>query len=304
LKQLYKFLAFFIYTNIFIAACALALTWETFILLKLPRSLSWYLLLIFLCTLFVYDLHYYVKRKKDKQDSRLNWCRKNHSLLFAMIILSAVLIAGGVVYHYKMIFELNGHFNYNNLVWFLLIPVIALAYSHPLNPFNKKSLRQIGLLKMISLSFIWSFTTTILPVLMFRPSHKELIDEQALLALFLHHFLFIGSLCVLFNIYDYEEDKADGIKTIAVIAGPAKSLAYSKWITGLINMIAALLLLYFFNLEQPVFYIAVLLPPLLVFLLHQRFDPAMDEAVFIFRYDGMMIVQALLLIFAVLISNY
>lgn len=304
MKQPGTLLRFLIYSNLFIAGCALAQSWETFVLLRLPASQQWYLLLIFLCTLFVYCLHYYAKSRKDKQDARIDWSRKHHRLLLFFVISSAIFIAGGVIWHFNHIFLLNGVFNYSNLAWFIIIPLAALAYSHPLNPFNKKSLRQTGWVKVLLLSFIWSFTTTVLPVWMLHPSMPAVISTTVLTAIFVHRFFFIFALCVLFNIYDYEEDKADGISTFAVMAGPANSLRYGKWITFAFNLLSAGWLLYSLHSADPIFIAALLVPAVWVWWLFIRFKPATDEVHFIFRYDGMMIVQALLCIFAVLIRKH
>ena len=291
---------FLVYSNLFIGACALALTIETFVLLHLPVSLNWYLLLIFLCTVFIYTLHYYVKLGKDKTDSRLEWCRRNKPILLFLLITSFILIAGGVLYHYHAILGEPGHFNYRNLAWFFIIPLLALSYSYPLIPWNKKSLRQIGWLKMASLSFIWSFTTVLLPLLMLPGNTGIAAGNMQVFILFLHRFLFIAALSILFNINDYEEDKKDGIKTIAVVWGPSQSLTRGKKLMTALNLIFSIILLYFFHFWQAAYWIAVLIPVLLLFLLFHRFNANKDEAAFAIRHDGLMIVKALLLIFAVL----
>jgi 4-hydroxybenzoate polyprenyltransferase len=295
-----KLLRFIVYSNLFIASCALALTYETFYLLQLPPSLNWYLLLIFLCTVFVYSLHYFVKSKKDKTDSRLNWCRKNKKLLLSIILCSLLFITGGVVWHYKMIFIKDGHFNISNLAWFIFIPLLALGYSYPIIPLNKKSLRQVGWLKMASLSFIWSFTTVVLPVLMLPGNNYASNGYEFVWIVFIHRFFFIASLGFLFNVNDYEEDKKDGIKTIAVMLGSEKSLKYGKWVVLLLNVPASLLIWNYFALHHFDFLGATLIPVLLLFVLYQRFTASKDEAGFVLLHDGLMILKALLLIFAVL----
>lgn len=295
-----RILSFIVYSNLFIAACAFILTLETFVLFGLPSSLNWYLLLVFLCTIFVYSLHYFVKSRKEKTDSRLAWCRRFKKLLLAIIVFSFFFIAGGVAWHYKMIFIKDGHFNYNNLAWFIVIPLLALAYSYPLIPWNKKSLRQIGWLKMASLSFIWSFTTVVLPVLMLPGSSYTKMNDGSLLIVFFHRFVFIASLGFLFNINDYEEDKKDGITTIAVLLGPEKSLQKGKWIVLFLNTAMSLLLWYYFDLRSFAFISAMLIPVLFLFVLYQVFSFQKDEASFVIRHDGLIILKALLLIFAVL----
>jgi 4-hydroxybenzoate polyprenyltransferase len=273
---------------------------ETFYLLHLPSSLNWYLLLLFLCTFFVYSLHYLVKSRTAKTDTRLEWCRRNRPLLIFLIVLSFVLIAGGVCWHYKSIFLHRGRFNFRNFSWFIIIPLIALSYSYPIHPLSRKSLRQIGWLKMLSLSFTWSFATVVLPVLMWPD--EVITGSIQLIVLFFHRLFFTATLSILFNARDYEEDKKDEIRTIAVIAGPEKTLLYSKWIMTAINLLSGLFLVYHFGLWQPVFMAAVFIPALILFFAMQHFYTGGDEARFVFLYDGLMILKALLLIFAVLIT--
>ena len=296
-------LRFVVYSNFFIGLCALALAFETFVLLDIPVSNSWFLLLVFLCTVFIYSLHYFVKSKSTKTDSRLSWCRRNRILLLIILLASLLLSIGGVIYHYQVIFLKDGKFNYRNLTWFCLIPLIALAYSYPIIPWKSKSIRQIGWLKMASLAFIWSFTTVILPVLMLHDSANTHYSTVQTIALFINRFFFIAALGFLFNINDYEEDKDDKIKTMAVLLGPSKSLYWGKWLSAGINILTGLSLIYFFGLHQPPLYAAILLPPLLVFFSFHNFKFSTEEAPFVLRYDGLMIIKVLLLIFAVAISS-
>jgi 4-hydroxybenzoate polyprenyltransferase len=193
-----------------------------------------------------------------------------------------------------------GHFNFVKLILIILVSLLALGYSYQLTPWSKKSLRQIGWLKMISLSFIWSFTTTIFPLLILPENMTNPPDTMQMIILFIHRFFFIAALSFLFNIIDYEEDKKDGIKTIAVLLGPQKSIQYGKWIMIFANTLTVILLLYFFNLNHPIYFAALIVPDILLFLLYHRFSAKTDEVVFAIRHDGLMIIKALLLIFAVL----
>lgn len=300
MKAITLFIRFFVYSNIFIACCALALTLETFYLLKLPASLNWFLLLTFLCTLFVYSLHYYSKTHTEGS-GRLGWNYENRKLIKSIILLSLFFIAGGVAWHYKAIFFPDGTFSIRNFIWFVIVPFVSLAYSHRLNPWSKKSLRQIGWLKLFSLSFVWSFTTVLLPVIMWTDASK--CDPVLISILFIQRFIFMMALCVLFNIKDAEEDKREGIRTYAAIYGPNKILQIGKWLFLILNLVSGYLLLYYFNLSGLYYWIAALIPVLLIFYSFQYFKPSIETAWFVFRYDGLMIVKALLLIFAIIITR-
>lgn len=296
-------LHFIVYSNAFIGLCAMALSLETFVLFDLPFSINWYLLLIFLCTLFIYSLHYYVKSFTKKNDSRLQWCRNNRALLRLIVFTSALLCIGIAIIHYRSLFLATGQFNVYNLTCFLFISVLSLAYSYPILPGQKKSLRRVGWLKMASLSFIWSFATVIVPLLLAGSDQPKLISRIDIAALFTHRFLFIASLGFLFNILDYEEDKKDGITTAAVWLGPAKSLSTGKWLTISTGLISSGWLIHQFNLYRPAFYAALAFPVILLFLSFSNPYKSNNEAVIVLRYDGLMIVKAMLLIFAVAISS-
>jgi 1,4-dihydroxy-2-naphthoate octaprenyltransferase len=296
-------LRFMVYSNLFIGLCALALAFETFVLLDIPVSNNWFLLLVFLCTIFIYSLHYYIKSLSEKNDSRLTWCRNNRALLLAILFSSFFFSIGGVVYHYRSIFFSGNQFSYRNLIWFALIPVLALAYSYPVIPWKNKSLRQVGWLKMASLAFTWSFTTVILPVLMPEQTVHMNSTPVHIIVLFLNRFLFIASVGFLFNIKDYQEDKEDNIATAAVLLGPHRSLLVGKWLSFSSNILSGVLVIYFFDLYSPAYYAAVMLPAILLFLSFHSFSFSTEEAPFVIRYDGLMIIKALLLIFAVAISS-
>jgi hypothetical protein len=63
------------------------------------------------------------------------------------------------------------------------------------------------------------------------------------------------------------------------------------------------MLLYVFGLYEPAFYAVIVLLSLLLFLSFHQYNGAIDEAWLVVRHDGLMIIKALLLIFAAAISS-
>lgn len=275
----------------------MALTLETFTVLGLPGTLNWYIWLAGLSTFFIYNLHYYKKISGGKEHNRLQWGLRHRRFQLYSIIGSLLLMLGGIITHHTQIFFYNGRLHYSSLTGFFIIAILSLAYSHPFTQRKKKTLRQIGWLKMVTLSFVWSFATSILPVLMLPPD-VQATDTVLLLSLFSHRFFFIASLAILFNVYDYREDKEENIRTIAVIAGPAKTLHYCKWVMLLLNTVAALwLIMQMADIHWPV-NIALAIPIMVLWWLYHFFRQGNTEADFYLRHDGLMLVKALLLIFA------
>jgi 4-hydroxybenzoate polyprenyltransferase len=296
-KHLRSFNEWTVYSNLFIALCAAGLTWETFVLLQAPVWLYWYLPLIFFSVLFIYNLHYYQKIKPGDGSDRYKWVFKYRHFSLGLMINCLLFITGGVALKFKDVFTENGKLRYLYIFLFAGILLVSLAYSHPIIPFTKKTLRQAGWLKLLLLGFVWAFATTILPVMMLYKLELTK-DNTQLVALFVHRFIFIASIAVLFNIRDYAEDKKDNIKTIAVVAGPQQTLLYGKWITLVLNTVAGICLAGSFSFKQPAIIFSLVLPALLIFALYHFFKPGQDEAVFVWRHDGLMLLKALLLIFA------
>jgi len=277
----------FFYCNFFIAACAVSLVYETACLFHIVSGTNWFAAIVFFCTLNIYTFHYYLKSRKPDEDERLQWYRKHKPFIFLL------LLAGSSVIIYLITIHFNTLFSSRNIIWSLLIPALSIAYSFPFLP-NGKALRHMGWLKLPLLSFVWSFTTVLLPVFFYPPPNSY----AQVWVLFLSRFLFIMALCVLFNLRDYQEDERDGIITPVVALGTKTILTYGKWLMTFLNLIAALLVCWYFNLHSGYQYLAIIVPVLLLFLLFHFFRFGRNEIEFLVLYDGLMPVKALLLIFA------
>jgi 4-hydroxybenzoate polyprenyltransferase len=277
----------FFYCNIFIAACAASLVYETIHLLHSVPGNHWFPILVFCCTLNIYTFHYYLKSRKPDDDPRLEWYRKNKTAVLLLLVAVSSVIAYLIITHFNIIFSKE------NIPWSLLIPFLSIAYSFPFLP-RGKALRHFGWLKLPLLSFVWSFTTVLLPVFFFT---NEKIQPQ-IWVLFANRFFFIMALCVLFNVRDYEEDKNDRVITPVVALGTKNILLYGKWLMVFLNLIAAVLVCRYFNLDSDFQYFAVFTPVLLLFLLFHYFSFSRNEIEFLVLHDGLMPVKALLLIFA------
>jgi hypothetical protein len=278
----------FFYCNFFIAGCAAALIYETIHLLKLFPGTEWFIWLAFFCTVNIYTFHYYLKSLKPGDDDRLIWYRTHKHWIRFLLFAGSCVISYLVFIHFKILF------GYQNIIWTLLIPLLSLTYSLPILP-GGRALRHVGWLKLPLLSFVWSFTTVLLPIFY---SEKKMVDDIEVQAIFINRLFFVMALCVLFNVRDYEEDKNDNVMTPAVVLGPEKILTYGKWILTIVNIATAVLLIRVFKFQTVFEHIAIAVPVVLLFLLFQFFSFKKSEIEFLILNDGLMPVKALLLIFA------
>lgn len=302
MNRLNKFICLIVFSNFFIAACALALTYESFEVLHLPKAVYWYLPAIFCTTLFIYTLHYYQKSFTNKIDNRLAWIRKNKLFTQSLLILSFILIALIFFFNFNSIFTGTALHNFKIALLIILLIILSLGYSSKLFFSKKKSFRQIGWLKLPLLSFVWSFSTVALPALITDAQTDFYTTYFHMPVLFLHRFTFMMALCGLFNINDYEEDKKDGIETFAVTYGKSFSLKTGKWFFGLLNFVTGIILLKSFEWTHWSLYAAVFIPALLIFIAYHTLKENSAEEIFTLKYDGLMPVKAGLLIFALRVS--
>jgi 4-hydroxybenzoate polyprenyltransferase len=299
LHRFQKQIHFLVFSNIFISVCAAVLTAETFIVFNI-NPVYWFIALIFVCTQVIYSFHYLTKCKSAKTDQRLEWTRKNKKLLAAVTGCGLIIAALIILTHIPVFIFNEKQLSTTKILLAVLIPVLALSYSHRLLPGIKQSIRQLGWLKPVHLSFIWGFTTVILPLIFLLPGS---IFNTTVGILLLQRFIFILSLAFLFNINDMEEDKADGLRTFAVVYGAKISLRYGKWLAVLANGSASFLFINYFNLHQPITIICLYIPVLVLYYLYNRFKVSADDAMFTLCYDGMMVLKAALLIFAFTFYN-
>ncbi len=104
------------------------------------------------------------------------------------------------------------------LIVSIILGIFAFMYSWPLLPFKqKKRLREFGWLKIIVLAGVWTIVTSVLPILY---AHKQISDYPFEILI---RFLFIFTLCIVFDIRDMHADQADNITTLPNIVGMKNS---------------------------------------------------------------------------------
>jgi hypothetical protein len=193
-----KWLHFILSHSIFIAFCAVGISFQT--ILICPAKVDyWVLAFIFFSTLFSYNAYWLLSKKINLND--LLATQKKEVLL----ILASVFVAIGSLLKSSL-----------NVKIILLAVVLNALYMLPLLPFNQLSFtKKIGFLKTVVLAFTWTYVTIILPL------NKPLfyLDNEKLL-LFSYRFLFMLLLCIMFDTRDIAIDKIKGLHSIATDSKP------------------------------------------------------------------------------------
>ncbi len=215
-----------IFSNIYIALAAVALTYETYALLGgAPRSHG-LAALVFCATLFVYNLDRLVSLSREDAveiTERHRWIRARKKLLWPLVGVAAV---GGAASLFFVPLD---------VLWGLVpLGVISLAYSLPvmIGAGRTWRLKDIPGLKIFLIALVWGSVTVVLPAL---NAGVDVFGRDAILAL-IERVIFIFAITLPFDVRDLERDRQAGLHTLPMTLGPSNT----RWLAvGLMGVFCA-----------------------------------------------------------------
>ncbi|MCZ2222288.1 MAG: UbiA family prenyltransferase [Chitinophagales bacterium] len=293
-----KLIDAFFFGNLFYGLCAVMLSIETNMQHHgLALNGIHFYTIIFLGTIWYYTFSYLKHIPKEYHNERTIWYIKNVSVLKHtqnLILFLLIVDAAFFIGKYQQPFKEMSSLQYGQI---LLFPIIALTYSFNILPFPEiKKLRRIGWLKPFVIGFVWSGLVSVYPVIFYQlqtnPIQAEVFAMPSGL-LWLKNFMFISTLCIMFDVKDREEDQKAGIKTFAVQLGIKKTILYI-----IIPLVIAGIVAFILFVEKNNFpyqrIIANAIPYILLLitaysLLHKK----RKIIYYLFVIDGLMIVKAI-----------
>jgi 4-hydroxybenzoate polyprenyltransferase len=268
---------FFIYSNLFIALCALLMVNQTYeLFLQIPPNEY---LLGFVCsgTICSYSFHWWLTSQSLVESPRIEWLKKYR-------IFHLVLFFIGIIGSVTFFFFLLPH-------WFSLLvgAIITFLYSAPKIPHPYfKALRKIAIGKTIFLALVWMYATTILPVVI-----EGMVWTTPIILFVIGRFFFIYAICIMFDFRDRADDQAAGIRSMVTWfseKGVNTLFAISLVIYGACTL---LLLRYDFS---PLQIGLLLLPALITAALYEYAKNNFSDYLYYFVLDGLMMFSALLML--------
>lgn len=219
----------FFYGNYFYGICAIGLSVECSLQLKLPLNNIFFYLSLFCATVLYYTHAYYIENSQQpqNQNERSIWYRANQKqitksqlgLTFILGLLLLLLFNG-----LQPLLAKLPAYNWGILFIFGLI---GAAYYKSLYPgWGKWGLRNNGLIKPFLIGWVWAGAVSFAPVFFYDLTHPGSAHTADLITwlLFLKNWLFISLLCILFDIKDYAPDANQPLKTWVVKMGLRKTL--------------------------------------------------------------------------------
>jgi 4-hydroxybenzoate polyprenyltransferase len=200
-------------SNIYISLAAVFLCVATQIQLGMEPQWHPYLFIIFFATLFEYNLNALIlvfTNQSGLHTSRYNWLRENPVLFSSVIIISVVGFTIAALFAMKKV-----------LFVFLAVALLTVFYLVPILKIGNKyiRLREIPYLKIFLIALVWSFSTTLLPVVQSPGSHSQ----NEILVMLAERFLFIFAITIPFDVRDQVQDKKSGLKTIPLLINEKNS---------------------------------------------------------------------------------
>jgi 4-hydroxybenzoate polyprenyltransferase len=268
---------FFVYSNLFIAVCAVLMVNQTYSFLLHTSSNSYLLLFVFFSTICSYSFHWYLTSHSVLPSSRMDWLKQNrrlHTILFITGIIGA-----GIFFFYLLPYW---H-------WLLFSAIITFLYSAPKIPGKHfQRLRRVALGKTIFLAFVWMYVTTILPIII-SPQHWQN-----------HFFLFITSrffliyaICILFDYRDREDDKAAGIRSMITYLKERNIFYLFLFSLGVFAVATIWMLRYDYTITDIVI---LLLPGIITGLLYKYAMRNFSDIFYYLVLDGLMALSAILML--------
>jgi len=265
----------FIYGAVFISLCTVALCMETSLLLRLPLNSFSFYLVVFSATLGQYNIHYYIKRDANPDSDRFFWSVQHRRIHLLLNVIGAIGLIIGVT-----------HLKSKHFLALGIIAIITILYSFPLLPFKrKKRLKDFGLLKILTLSYVWTLITVWFPVI-----NLTKITPDFMLV-FMQRFIFMFALCLAFDIRDATSDRKNGIRTLPVSLG-------FRWSYIIINacliLFLVLSILHFRHTHQFMQLNAMIISALATYFMTEYAKTKNTDMIYLAGIDGMMMLQAIL----------
>lgn len=206
-----KWLHLILSHSIFIAVCAVALTFQTTMLLKLNTDLFVYGF-VFFATLCSYNFYWILSKLSFTSKRNIPDALRKETKGFLLLIVSS----SGLLYC----------FSQSSISLQLVIPAVLLTvlYTVPLLPLSfLKFTRKAGVLKTVLLAFTWTYATVIVPL-----QKDYWLLDSADLFIISRRFLFMLMLCIIFDNRDKAVDKIRGLHSLATVLKPAhlRALVY------------------------------------------------------------------------------
>jgi len=278
-----KALDFLLFSNTFIALCAVAQAAVTYHLLGAECD-KHVLGILFFSTVALYNFSTLMAKPAEPKKSpfrRVRWVFGNYRFIITITLISILSLL-----------VLTLFLSAASQITLFFMGAIAISYNFPLFSVGEKrfGLRNVPGLKLFLIALTWSLSCVLLPIVELSNSQGVVISASDTILLIAKRFLFIAAITVPFDIRDLFQDKSYDLKTIPVILGERKSYIVCQAL-----LVAYLALLFLFTQQFNADFFALTLTIILSGWLIFKSEWKKNEYYYFLYLDGTMIWQFVLL---------
>ena len=223
-KLLLRIIDGLLFSNIFIAICAMAQGALTYLLLD--QTANYYLLAFLGCsTLFLYNLSMLLARPSNPQSSpfrRVRWIFSHYNWITCLSALALVALL-----------PLMLRLSWGTILCLGITGVFAMAYNLPVIWIKGKklSLRSLPGAKLFIIGAVWALSCVLAPIIDLRNAGVEVTNSSTWI-LVIKRFLFVIAITIPFDIRDLFQDQQYQLKTIPVMLGKKGALIFCQILLG------------------------------------------------------------------------
>lgn len=218
-------LNFLLFSNIFIACCAMAQGALTYLLLQTPPN-AVVIAMLGCATLALYNFSLILSKPKDYKLSpylRVQWFFSHYRFIIG--ISSFALL---------MLVPLVARLSFSSIVLLMVLGFIALAYNAPIFRIGTRrfGIRNVPGAKLFIIAAVWACSCVWLPIMELKSIGLEVSRLDTFL-LVSKRFLFVMAITLPFDIRDLYQDRAFHLKTIPVMIGERNSMRLCQVLLGI-----------------------------------------------------------------------
>ncbi|MBN8571810.1 MAG: UbiA family prenyltransferase [Ignavibacteria bacterium] len=278
-----QFFNYLIFGNIFIAVCAVLMSYYTFAVFDAPVNCT-LLGFIFFASISSYSFHSFLPTTEKEYSEKVKWGLQRRNYFLVLLIIGA---CGASVFLF---------FLEQDLKLILTLILFTVLYSSPKIKFDKFTFfKRFGTAKTIYLAAIWTLVTVSLPL-----SAMDINTGNAGILFFANRFFLIYAICILFDLKDKEYDIRRGIKSIITILDD-KKIELLFFICIILFFISSLVFYIFRNSGSVV--LTLIAPGTLLLFLFQRSKETKSDYWFSFILDGLMMLSAVLYLLVIIVKK-
>ena len=299
-NSFYTWKGLLLWSNHFYGIAASLLTIETTMLILNQLPSFFLVAFIYIGTLVYYTYAYFNETSTGLYNERSKWYQSNKGYLkIRQIFLILLCISIGVFKLQLIEIFILLSIGLKLILCIALVIILLYYYAHKI--FKRGNLRKKGLLKSMSIAWVWVVVCFILPIVIQSQGKYNFSAHYALVHL-LQLYLFILILAILFDIKDINRDNDENIKTLVAKYG-IKPIMY----TFIFPLVLVYLWVSFFLLfrlqESFVYFLTPLLISFLIVMVGYLVQKRKTIHENILLIDGLILIKALLGILLLLFAG-